>query len=171
MLSPGVTFDKDGSPSDMGKTSDINRMIVCKPDSSDGLNLRESADSRSASLGKYYTGIVVCVTKTTDVEWVMALIGTESGFMNTKYLVPYTEEAARNGSAMLPKARVSNVGGTGLYLRGYATTGSKVLKIIPNGESLTVLGVTANGWACVQTGDTIGYVDADKLSPAVTFEK
>lgn len=169
MFSPVITFDKNSAKAETAVNP--NLMIVVNPDPMDRLNLRESADGKAPSFGKYYTGAVVSVQNTTGDGWAAVTIGSESGFMDMKYLVAYTSEAAQKYAAMLPKATVNNAGGTGLNLRNYATTGSKVLKTIPNGQTLTVLGVTANGWACVQAGDSTGYVQADKLLPAITFAK
>lgn len=167
-LTPTPSFSSDSS----GAQADTsNLMIVVNPDSTDRLNLRESADGRSGSLGKYYTGAVVTVTNTTSSGWALATIGTESGYMDMDYLIPYTDKAAAKYAAMLPTVTVQNLGGTGLNLRDFASPSGDLLQTIPNGASLTVLGITANGWACVQVGDTVGYVLAKWLSPAITFAK
>lgn len=167
-LTPTPSFSSGGS----GASADTsNLMIVVNPDSTDRLNLRESADGRSASLGKYYTGAVVTVTDTTNSSWALATIGTETGYMDMNYLIPYSDKAAAEYAALLPTVKVQNSGGTGLNLRSYASTSGALLQTIPNGASLTVLGITANGWAYVQVGDIVGYVLAKWLSPAITFAK
>lgn len=158
-------------PSFTGYTSETNLMIVVNPDASDRLNLREETNAASPSLGKYYTGAIVTVIDTVSNSWALVSIGTENGYMNTDYLIPYTTDDAAKYAAMLPTVVVSNSGGTGLNLRSIASSSGNLLQTIPNGTQLTVLGVTANGYACVQFGSTIGYVLSDKLSPAITFAK
>ena len=59
--------------------------MVVNPNPADRLHLREQADKRSRSQGKYYTGTPVKVLSV-EGEWVRVAIGAQSGFMMKRYL-------------------------------------------------------------------------------------
>lgn len=144
--------------------------IVVNPDVTDRLNLREEADGRSPSVGKYYTGAVVHVQSSAD-GWSYVSVGTESGYMKNDFLTAYTENAFAHYASMQPQCEVANRQGNGLSFRSDPSSGQNIVRTIPNGKFVTVLGITANGFAYVEYAGDLGYVRGDKLKPAITFAK
>lgn len=144
--------------------------IVVNPDVTDRLNLREEPDGRSPSVGKYYTGTVVYVRDDAD-GWSYVNVGTEGGYMKNDYLVSYTEEGFARYAATQPQVKVANRRGSGLSFRSDPSSGRNIMQTIPNGQTVTVLGITANGFAYIEYAGTQGYVRGDKLQPAITFAK
>jgi hypothetical protein len=59
--------------------------MVVNPNPADRLHLRERADKRSRSQGKYYTGTPVEVLSV-EGDWVQVAIGGQRGFMMRRYL-------------------------------------------------------------------------------------
>ena len=59
--------------------------MVVNPNPADRLHLREQADKRSRSQGKYYTGTPVKVLSV-EGDWVRVAIGAQRGFMMKRYL-------------------------------------------------------------------------------------
>lgn len=144
--------------------------IVVNPDVTDRLNLREEADRRSPSVGKYYTGAVVYVQSSAD-GWSYVSVGTESGYMKNEFLTAYTEDAVAHYASAQPQCQVANRQGNGLSFRSDPSSGQNIVRTIPNGKFVTVLGITANGFAYVEYAGDLGYVRGDKLKPAITFVK
>lgn len=144
--------------------------IVVNPDVTDRLNLREEADGRSPSVGKYYTGAVVHVQSSAD-GWSYVNVGTESGYMKNDFLTAYTEDALARYASTRPQCQIANRQGTGLSFRSDPSSGQNIVLTIPNGKFVTVLGITANGFAYVEYAGDLGYVRGDKLKPAITFAK
>ena len=144
--------------------------IVVNPDVTDRLNLRQEADGRSPSVGKYYTGAVVHVQSSAD-GWSYVNVGTESGYMKNDFLTAYAEDAFARYASMRPQCQVANRQGTGLSFRSDPSSGQNIMLTIPNGKFVTVLGITANGFAYVEYAGDLGYVRGDKLKPAITFAK
>lgn len=62
-----------------------NYAMVMNPNPADRLHLREQADKRSRSQGKYYTGTPVEVLSV-EGDWVRVAIGAQRGFMMKRYL-------------------------------------------------------------------------------------
>lgn len=117
----------------------------------DRVHLREGRSVESKSLGLYFSGARVeagdAMEGFTQVD-----IGTESGYIMSKYLKSVPEgidSALRVGTI---KSDVSYVN-----LRSHAG-GEKVIDDVDRGDTVTVMGETANGWYCVEYGGQIGYM-------------
>lgn len=144
--------------------------IVVNPNMTDRLNLRQEPDGRSPSFGKYYTGTVVHVQDSAN-GWSYVNVGTEGGYMKNDYLVSYTDEGFARYAATQPQCKVDNREGSGLSFRSDPSSGQNIMLTIPNGKTVTVLGITANGFAYIEYAGKQGYVRGDKLQPAITFAK
>lgn len=161
-------FTTDLSP----VSSTGNLRIIVNPDRTDRLNLRQEPSGKSASFGKYYTGAVVRVDTEIQLDgWSYVGINTEYGYMDNDFLVPYTSDNLERYTASLPKCTVANANGKGANFRSDPSSGQNIVQLIPNGKTVTVMGITANGFAYIQYGDTVGYVQGNLLSPAITFQK
>lgn len=146
-----------------------NTAIVHNPNPADRLHLRKKPRVSSASLGKYYNGVVVAVLEDNiNAEWMRVRIGTQVGYMQRKYLkigaAPASVASAR------PMVMVSNSAGKGLHLRAYPGTSAPSSGLYANGTQALVLGITEQ-WYHVQIGDEFGFMMAKGITPHLQYEK
>ena len=135
---------------------------VHNPNAKDRLNLRQKASTASATLGKYYSGVVVEQLSAEKNGWMQVRIGNLEGYMQTKYL-EYGANAKAVQSAM-PNVKIKNAGGTGLNLREKQSTTAKSLGLYKNGTNVTVLGISET-WAHVSVAGKTGFMLREWLSP------
>ena len=129
---------------------------------SDRVHLREQPSTQSASLGLYFTGTEVSCNSDMNDEWVSVTIGAESGYMMSSYLYdgdPYDITPKQPTGT----ARPSSAGGwvNLRYTPTYFNSGTAGQ--LYNGDTVTVLGETSDGWYYVCAGDIYGYVASDYL--------
>ena len=154
-------------PAAAGYQNGYATAVVNNPNPSDRLHLRKSAYGSAPSLGKYYNGTVVLVLPDTNAgeEWAHVRVGDTEGYMQAKYL-------AFSGAAQVPSAQptvtVSNASGTGLNLRAGQDTDSPVIRLLGNGTSVTVLGLSED-WLHVQAGSETGYIRASGVTPRLSY--
>lgn len=117
----------------------------------DRVHLRAEPSIESQSLGLYFSG--ARVEAGDEMEgFTQVDIGTESGYIMSKYLKSIPEgidSALRVGTI---RSDVSYVN-----LRSHAE-GEEVMDDVDRGDTVTVMGETANGWYCVEYGGRIGYM-------------
>ena len=142
--------------------------VVNNPDPKDRLHLRKNAYGSADSLGKYYNGTVVVVLPDNkdNAEWIHVHIGNTEGYMEAKYLA-FQASAGQIVSAQ-PIVTIDNASGTGLNLRAGQSTDSAVIRLLPNGDQVTVLGLSED-WLHVQAGDDTGYIRITGTSPRVPY--
>ena len=139
--------------------------VVNNPNPSDRLNLRASPRKDSESLGRYYTGVLVEVTRQIDTAWLEVSVYGRKGYMEAKYLTICGLQSGldqsiidRIGSAK-PKAAV---GGQrpqdGLHLRDRPSDKGNSYGKFYNGTAIEILGVIEDGaWYHVYLPDTQQY--------------
>lgn len=117
----------------------------------DRVHLREESSTASKSYGLYFSGTPVEAGES-DGNFTCVSIGTENGFIKSEFLVS-------DPSGIESALRVGTVQTSGGYvnLRSYAGD-SPVLTTVPNGDTVIVMGETANGWYYVRYGDLLGYM-------------
>lgn len=117
----------------------------------DRVHLRAEPSIESKSHGLYFSG--ARVEAGDEMEgFTQVDIGTESGYIMSKYLKSIPEgidSALRVGTI---KSDVSYVN-----LRSHAG-GEEVMDDVDRGDTVIVMGETANGWYCVEYGGRIGYM-------------
>ena len=119
--------------------------------SADRVHLRAEASVDSKSFGLYFSGAQVEVQGKVK-DFTAVSIGTENGFIMSKYLKSDMEGV----DSALRVGRV-HMGAGYINMRRHAGE-SKVFMAVPDGEAVTVLGETANGWYCVEYGGATGYM-------------
>lgn len=117
----------------------------------DRVHLREESSAESKSYGLYFSGTPVEAGASFG-GFTAVSIGTENGFVKSEFLtgdLSGVNSALRVGTAQTSAGYVN--------LRSYAGD-SPVLTTVPNGDTVTVMGETANGWYYVRYGDVLGYM-------------
>lgn len=143
-----------------------NMCRVINPESNHRLNLRSQPSVDAASLGKYYTGVLVQNFEQEENGYLRVKVGNQVGYMDKQYLVPFN---ASDVSA-IPLTTISNSGGSGGNLRRSPSLNGKLFALYPNGTEVAVLGVTPNGWCHVMINGVTGFMMADKLADRFSFD-
>lgn len=135
----------------------LETAIVSNPNPQDRLNLREQPSETSASLGKYYNGVVVQVNQNLQNGWVHVTIGNgegiAQGYMSTQYLA-FGQDAQTVVSAIPQYQSTSSQ----WSLRTLPNDSSMELPIrYASGTQIELLGFTDEWWH-VRVGDLTGYI-------------
>ena len=127
-------------------------VTVNNPNPKDRLNLRTSPSSTAASKGKYYNGVQVSVLETLENGWVKAQIGSQTGYMDTKFI-----STGYVASAMPILVNTSQV-----HLRAGMSTKSTSLDLLPKGTEVILIGLTSQ-WGHVIVDGQMGFIYAKYL--------
>lgn len=147
------------------------RAVVNNPDPGDRLFLRARPNGAGDALGKYYNGTEVTIVnggEEYDGYTRVRIAGVE-GYMKTEYLA-FGDAANRVASAQ-PTVTVNNQGGTGLNLRQKPHKEGALIRLIPNGEQATVMGITEDGWLHVSYNGQTGYLLGTGVTPRLAYNK
>lgn len=119
----------------------------------DRVHLRAECSTQGASMGLYFTGAPVYITGDAGNGWSAVVIGTQNGYMMTRYLSEEPVAAQTPEGVISPKNANSRVN-----LRGEPIADAPVLATLQSGTAVTVYGETKNGWYFVEAYGTQGYV-------------
>ncbi len=123
----------------------------------DRVHLREAPEKGAKSFGLYYTGTPVKIGRQVG-DYHQVAFGTENGYMMSKYLA--TGEAAHRVQSRAHRGVVRlKSHDAAAPVNGYAGQ-SPMIAQVPDGNMVTVLGETANGWYYVFTGQEVGFMRA-----------
>jgi len=160
-LTPQLSYHQTPSGAPVANSAFVNN-----PDPTDRLHLRAEPRASAVSLGKYYNGVEVLVLGDTGNGYWHVRVNSLEGYMDAAYLSRQNVEYAQ-----MPEVTVRNPGGTGANVRNAPSASAGYAYTASNGESLTVLGVRADGWLHVQYYGVIGFVRGELVTPEVTYEK
>ena len=134
--------------------------------SADRVHLRKTPGGES--LGLYFNGTqALCLTDPARSEWTLVRLGTAEGYVKSRYL------AADGGAAVpsLKRGTVQCMETSWVNLRAAPGKEAKVRLRLKNGDTMTVLGETAEHWYWVRYGNTFGYVMANYITLSDAPEK
>lgn len=135
-------------------------MAIVDGQSSDKVHLRERPSVESKSLGLFFTGTEVLCQSSSNQEWVMVTIGSQSGYMKTEFL--FTGTGPNSVISRQPTGIVNNrKGSTWVNLRSDPSLDAQVASTLNNGTVLTILGETDTHWYYVNVGNQYGYMKSD----------
>lgn len=140
--------------------------VVVNPKPEERLNLREEPDTKSATKGKFYTGVEVDVFALKD-GWAQVSIGggVMTGYMSDKYLK--LDMRKKDVNSAIPEITVTHAGGKKLY--NERITGASVVGSLMPGDTALVLAVTADDWLFVYTDERYAFMKNGGVTPAVSF--
>lgn len=121
--------------------------------SANRVHLRAECSTQGASMGLYFTGAPVVVTGDAGNGWSAVVVGTQNGYMMTRYLSETPVEARTPEGTVSPKNAGSRVN-----LRGEPIADAPVLGTLKSGAAVTVYGETKGGWYFVDAGGRQGYI-------------
>lgn len=140
--------------SEVSSSMNISNTVIINGGSSDRVHLREGKTASSKSLGLYYSGTEVTCLSGKDDPWVEVQIGQECGYMSAEYL----NFGSSNVKSQHPTATVRQKSSGYINVRLIPYIKSEIIATLNSGDSITILGETANGWYYMQSGDMYGYV-------------
>ena len=118
-----------------------NYAMVVNPNPADRLHLRERADKRSRSQGKYYTGTPVEILSV-EGDWVRLAIGGQRGFMMKRYLT-----FGQPGSALkLDLSALPQLSPKDAILKAYQQPQSGSYTTRWQDSSMRVIGIIGDEW-------------------------
>ncbi|MDM5336525.1 SH3 domain-containing protein [Fictibacillus enclensis] len=132
------------------------------------LNLRKSASTKAAIIGKLVKGNKVIVYSESK-GWARLKYNNKLGYVSSKYLTASNPSTAM-AAAAVPKTTTKYVtvgSGGNLNLRKSATTASPVVTTLKNGLAVTVYSET-KGWAKIKANGKDGYVSLKYLTAKKT---
>ena len=123
------------------------------------LHLRAEPTTNADSLGLYFAGTRVQVDGYVD-DWTKVTIGTETGYMASRYLKTGAEAARVHSKQPLGYIKAKN----GANLRTGPSSDYDVAGVVERGSFVTVLGETHDHWYYVQADSRFGYISRNLIS-------
>jgi uncharacterized protein YgiM (DUF1202 family) len=128
-----------------------------------GVNIRSGAGTDAGILGGLYRGQTVTAISSTD-GWTKIKYAGSMAFVASKYLTKGTDLPA-------PKkigAGTVKITTTALNLRTGPGLSYRVIKVLKDGERVTMTGKTARGWAQLVSGRSTGWSSTQYLASSTT---
>lgn len=139
----------------------------------DYVNVRKKASTDSKVVGKLYRGCAADILKTLDSGWVKIKSGDVEGYISTQFLA-----IGDDAKSMVDKyaTKYATVNTQTLRVRDKKSTDSKILTLIPEGETYVVTKENKE-WVRLLLGndddtgkDFTGYVNKDYVKITVEFK-
>lgn len=130
------------------------------------LNLRSSASTSASILTGLTKGTPVAVLETSN-GWSKIATAGKVGYVSADYIKNYKTTINFNiGDGVVINANKLNI-------RASAATTAKLVGSAPEGSTLKLIGISANGWYRVQYGSVVGYASSyyiQVITPRTTTE-
>ena len=129
------------------------------------VNIRTIASEDGDVVGKLYNKSAATV-EGEEGDWYKITSGSCTGYVKKEFVVVGDEELAKSVST-----RLATVTTQTLYVREEATTDSKILYMVPEGDDLVVVdeSMADTGWVLVNAQDTQGYVSTEFVTLSTEF--
>ncbi len=122
------------------------------------VHLRAGRSTNSASKGLYFPGTEVLCEEEPLGEWTYVVIGSESGYMKTEFLL-----RGVSADTIITEKR-GTVSKQGAVIRQKPEEQAKEIDRLKGGTILIILGETKDHWYYVQVGENRGYVHKNYVS-------
>ena len=123
-----------------------------------GLNVRSTPSEEGDVIGQLYNNS--CATILGEENgWYLIQSGNVNGYVKADYVSVGNEEVIRAASR-----RVANVTTETLRVREQPTTESEIVTLVPEGDQLTVVDESIEGWVGVTVTEGTGYVSTEFVS-------
>lgn len=128
------------------------------------VNIRAAADSESEALGKLYANGVGTVIETLD-GWYKITSGNVTGYVSADYVIVGDEEVCKEAGDV-----IGTVSTDTLRLRKEASTEAGVYTLLSEGQTVSVLDTSIEGWVQVKYKSYTGYLSAEYVSVETVYE-
>lgn len=132
------------------------------------LNIRKSPSEDSEVIGKLYKGAAGTILKTKKSGWTKIESGSVTGWVKSEYIVT-GDDVEEYANTVCKK--VATVTAQTLKVREKATQDSKVVTLIPEGETYSVL-KEKKAWVAIKVEDGVkGYVSKEYVELDFDFDE
>lgn len=125
--------------------------------------IRKKASAESKALGKLYAKNVGTVLSKKG-DWYKIKSGSVTGYVSSDYVKVGDEKLAKKAGR-----RVALVNTETLKVRTKASKKAEVIGLVPEGDDLTVVDESIDGWVGVSTEDGDGYVSSDYVALSTEY--
>lgn len=153
--------DKPVSAEAQKEEIDCSNIGVAKVD--EYVNIRAKASKDSRVLGKLYKNGIATVLDKKD-GWYKIESGSVTGYVSEKYLVVGDAKAYKKAGK-----KIGTIKADALNLRKKASTDSGVYTLISQGQKVTVLDDSKEGWLKVKYNSYTGYVAAEYVKVKTVY--
>lgn len=129
----------------------------------DYVNVRKKPSTDSKVVGKLYKNNVGTVLATKG-DWYKIKSGNVTGYVKSDYVAVDNEKLAKKAGR-----RVAVVTTETLKVRKGASGKDEVMTLVPEGEDLTVIDESVDGWVGVSVSEGDGYVSADYVEVSTEY--
>lgn len=129
----------------------------------DYVNVRKKPTTDSKAVGKLYKNNVGIVIGEKD-GWYKIKSGSVTGYVKSEFVSVGDEKKLKKAGR-----RVALVGTETLKVRKGASQKSEVITLVPEGDDLTVLDESKDGWAKVSVDEGKGYVSTDYVTLSTEY--
>ena len=162
------TRSQEGTGSYMGQAKEAaDSEELCVAMVSDFVNIRSNASTDSEIVGKLYAnGVGTVLEPENEMGWMKIRSGNAVGYIKAEYVATgsYAHQLASEVQEYKATIRTET-----LRVRAAPDLDSDVITLIGQGDELTILEETDNGWLKVDTADGEGYISADYADVDVEY--
>ena len=128
----------------------------------ENLNLRKGAGTQNAIIKVLPKGTKLSITEK-DGDWLKVSVNGQDGWVSADYVSESSGTTTQAPSTSVTQAIGSGTTTENLNLRKGAGTQNAIIKVLPKGTKLEILG-SQNGWLKVKAQGSEGWVSADYVS-------
>lgn len=123
------------------------------------LNVRSGAGTNHGVIRTISNGTTVTILEENN-GWFRIQVGNTTGWVNAQFIT--VTSGGAGGGTTTPTPDTTRQGQTtaNLNVRTGAGTNHNIIRTLPNGTNLTILG-ESNGWFRIQSGNTTGWVSSE----------
>ena len=132
-------------------------------DVNDYVNIRSEASKESEGVGKLYKDNVGQILEQQG-DWYLITSGNVTGWVNGEYITVGDEQAVRAVGK-----RIATVTANGLCVRSGPSTEDSIRARVSDGDKLTVLDESEEGWVEISYRDKEGFVCGDYVELSTEF--
>ncbi|MBE5890189.1 MAG: hydrolase Nlp/P60 [Lachnospiraceae bacterium] len=128
------------------------------------VNIRSEANADSEIVGKLYANSAATIIEEED-GWYHITSGNAEGYIKAEYLIVGDEEAVLEIAT-----RTATVTGETVRVRSEASTDASIVDYVDEGDELTVLDESTEGWVKVEIDGEEGYISSDYVTLSTYFK-
>lgn len=120
----------------------------------DRVHLRVKPSIQSESLGLYFTGTELSCESDPAQEWTKVVIGAQEGYVKSEYL--RWGDDRNNVRPQQPQGTIRT--NKWINMRSAPSEEAQIEMKLYEGDAVTILGETSEGWSYVKLGNNDGYI-------------
>ncbi len=127
------------------------------------LSIRAEANAEAEVLGKLYKNGAATVLETLD-GWYKVTSGNVTGYVSADYVIVGDEETCKAAATT-----TATVTGETVRIREEASTEASIVDVLAEGQKVTVVDGSVDGWVKVKSGNKEGFISAEFVTVETTY--